>query len=333
MATTPNKNLNLPVYNSGNWDVPTNNSMSEIDTAFAGIQPINLAAYAGGTIVLTPTSPIVTTPLTSLSYLPAIIALSGAPAGAAIVEIPAGITGVWTIANAATGTYGDITISSGGGGSSYVATSGTTTMVYSDGTNINPTNTGAAPTATALVGEVKAVAFVSAPALWLLCYGQAISRTTYAALFAAIGTVFGSGDGSTTFNVPDLRGRVIAGADNMGGTAAGRLSGYTRATVGGAQSVTLTLAGIPAHTHADVGHTHGASDSGHAHGGGAQPNQFRYAGGSSATGVPGQQDTDTGYANVTIGTGYANLANAGSSGSHSNVQPTMALNYIIFAGV
>lgn len=63
----------------------------------------------------------------------------------------------------------------------------------------------------------------TAPTGWLLCYGQAISRTTYSTLFAAIGTQYGAGDGSTTFNVPDMRGRVPAGADNMGGTAANNL--------------------------------------------------------------------------------------------------------------
>lgn len=57
-----------------------------------------------------------------------------------------------------------------------------------------------------------------------MCFGQAVSRTTYAALFAAIGTAYGAGDGSTTFNVPDMRGRVAAGKDDMGGTAAGRLN-------------------------------------------------------------------------------------------------------------
>lgn len=50
---------------------------------------------------------------------------------------------------------------------------------------------------------------------WVLCYGQAISRTTYAVLFTRLGTTYGVGDGSTTFNVPDLRGRVAAGRDDM----------------------------------------------------------------------------------------------------------------------
>lgn len=73
-------------------------------------------------------------------------------------------------------------------------------------------------------GVLVPYAGATAPSGWLLCFGQAVSRTTYAALFAAIGTSWGVGDGSTTFNLPDMRGRVAAGQDNMGGTAAGRLN-------------------------------------------------------------------------------------------------------------
>jgi len=64
----------------------------------------------------------------------------------------------------------------------------------------------------------------SAPADWLFCHGQAVSRATFAALFAAIGVTHGVGDGSTTFNLPDMRGRVPAGKDDMGGSAANRLN-------------------------------------------------------------------------------------------------------------
>jgi len=87
---------------------------------------------------------------------------------------------------------------------------------------------------------------------FVLPYGQAISRTIYAALFALIGTSFGVGDGATTFNIPDLRGRVPVPPDNMGGSAAGRVttagSGVDGATVGatgGAQNVTLARANLP----------------------------------------------------------------------------------------
>lgn len=73
-------------------------------------------------------------------------------------------------------------------------------------------------------GAVMPYAGSSAPSGWLFAAGQAVSRTTYAALFAAIGTTYGAGDGSTTFNLPDLEGRAVFGRDDMSGSAAGRLS-------------------------------------------------------------------------------------------------------------
>lgn len=65
----------------------------------------------------------------------------------------------------------------------------------------------------------------TAPPSYFLCAGQAVSRTTYARLFAVIGTTFGVGDGSTTFNLPDFRGRFALGQDDMGGSAANRVAG------------------------------------------------------------------------------------------------------------
>ena len=73
-------------------------------------------------------------------------------------------------------------------------------------------------------GTVVPFAGPSAPTGWLFCFGQTVSRTTYAALFAALGTTYGAGDGSTTFVLPDLRGRLPSGKDDMGGTAASRLT-------------------------------------------------------------------------------------------------------------
>jgi microcystin-dependent protein len=90
----------------------------------------------------------------------------------------------------------------------------------------------------------------------VLPYGQAISRTTYATLFSLLGTTYGTGDGSTTFNIPDLRGRVVAGKDDMGGSAASRLSGTSITTggattlggSGGAETKTLATANLPPYT-------------------------------------------------------------------------------------
>lgn len=128
------------------------------------------------------------------------------------------------------------------------------------------------------IGIVAPFAGATAPANWLLCYGQAVSRVTYSGLYLTIGTTYGSGDGSTTFNLPDLRGRTIAGEDDMGGTAASRLTsnvsgvnGATLGAVGGSQimhahehinsaSFSGTFTGTAAsHGHSPVAHSHSGS--------------------------------------------------------------------------
>lgn len=76
-------------------------------------------------------------------------------------------------------------------------------------------------------------------------YGQALSRSVYSSLFALCTTFYGSGDGSTTFNIPDLRGRTPIGSDDMGGVAAGRVSGAGIGATGGAQSVTIAQNQLP----------------------------------------------------------------------------------------
>ncbi|WP_191058398.1 phage tail protein [Geminicoccus harenae] len=148
----------------------------------------------------------------------------------------------------------------------------------------------------------------TAPAGFLMCDGKEYSRLQYPALYAVLLTRFGSSDGDQLFKVPDLRGRVIAGVDNMGGTAAGRLttagSGVNGAVLGadgGEQAHTLTVPEIPAHTHADSRYT------------GTNPGAGSPVAGTGATAVIGQ-------------------AQGGSTGGglpHNNVQPTLVLNYII----
>lgn len=89
----------------------------------------------------------------------------------------------------------------------------------------------------------------SMPAGWLLCDGSAISRSTYADLFAIIGTYFGVGNGSTTFNLPNLTERFIRGAVNEAAIG----------TTGGLNTVTLTANNVPQHLHSiasQAGHTH-----------------------------------------------------------------------------
>lgn len=159
-------------------------------------------------------------------------------------------------------------------------------------------------------GTVLPYAGSTAPAGFLFANGQAVSRTTYSSLFAAIGTTFGSGDGSTTFNVPDLRGRVAAGVDNMGGIgAAGRLGSGENGGItgtaslgvaGGEQGHVQTLAELVPHTHPQMASTLLAQS--------GPTNQ--------GAGSPGWLTGGT-----TGSTGGGNPFNV--------VQPTLVLNYII----
>jgi microcystin-dependent protein len=162
----------------------------------------------------------------------------------------------------------------------------------------------------------------TAPSGYLLCFGQAISRTTYADLFTALGTTYGSGDGSTTFNVPDLRGRVIAGQDDMGGTSANRLTDQS----GGLDGDTLGATG-GAETHTLTGAESGTSAHGHTISGGILSGT---GGGAQSTGLQIRDDLNNvqyreGFDNFTV----ANATEADASSAHNNVQPTIVLNYII----
>ena len=124
------------------------------------------------------------------------------------------------------------------------------------------------------VGSVNAFAGDASvtPPGWLFCNGAAINRTTYAALYAVIGTTYGTGNGSTTFNLPSLSSRMIVG---QGQTAP--FTNRALAATGGEETHTLTVAEMPSHLHTvtdpghahavyDPTHNHGHSDPGHVHG-------------------------------------------------------------------
>lgn len=175
------------------------------------------------------------------------------------------------------------------------------------------------------VGTPPGVVFFTAAATipegYLVCQGQAISRTTYARLFDTISTTYGVGDGSTTFNVPDIAGRVIAGKESSASrlTAAGSgINGGTLGAAGGTQTHPLITGELAVHTHGvtDPGHLHGLNQNmaGFFSGGAAGT-----AGTLGATGIP---PTDIAFTGITVN-------NAGSGTAHQNTQPTIVLNAII----
>ena len=180
------------------------------------------------------------------------------------------------------------------------------------------------------VGAILAWPASSVPTGWLECYGQAVSRTTYAALFAAIGTAYGVGDGATTFNLPDMRGRTVAGEDDMGGSSANRLTGLgngvdgdTLGATGGLESTTIAQANIP-------NYSLPVTDPGHQHGFTVLTNQIA---GSPAvqfiqeiapTGQPGPRQV----ASATTG---ISVASGGSGTAINNVQPTIVFKWCILA--
>lgn len=151
-----------------------------------------------------------------------------------------------------------------------------------------------------LAGMIFPYAGITEPSGYLFCYGQSLSTTTYASLFAAIAYTYG-GSGST-FNVPDLRGRVIAGQDDMGGSSANRLTnqsgglnGDTLGATGGAETHQLTEAELPSFTQRNP----------------------------SATVTPAFGDSAPSAVAANSNT------TVGSDTPHNNVQPTIILNYII----
>lgn len=145
-------------------------------------------------------------------------------------------------------------------------------------------------------GSLLPYAGAAAPTGFLLCDGSLISRTTYAALFTAIGVVFGVGDGSTTFGLPDLRGRTPIGAG-----AGTLLTNRPLAIMGGEEAHLLTTAEMPSHTHNGV---------------------------APYLGVIANYNDGAGV-QMAVGNGTQISGATGGGGAHNNMQPFIALNYII----
>lgn len=189
-----------------------------------------------------------------------------------------------------------------------IPTGGTTGQVLakkSDADNdvewVNQTGGGSATGDTLPVGSIMPYPKATAPENWLICDGSAISRTDYSELFNAIGTTFGEGDGSTTFNLPNIKGRTIVGLDT---------DDTDFNTIGktlGEKTHTLTVAEMPEHNHKQSLDGGNSGNSGNAAYSWSIPaNQYLYTGDDLA-------------------------GKTGGSQPHNNIQPSFVATYIIKA--
>jgi|688.fasta_scaffold02495_2 microcystin-dependent protein len=312
-----------------------------------------IAAITGTTGILKKTSAN-TWSLDTSTYLTAnqTITLSGDVTGSgstaitttlATVSIAKGGTGQ-TTANASVNA---LLPSQTGNSGKYLTTNGTDTSwgTVSAGSSI-PSGSmqmyAGAITQTVSAGTVT----TTAPTGWLLANGNAVSRTTYSALWTALGTTsspYGQGDGSTTFNLPDLRSRVPIGV--------GQASGLSNRTLGGtvgAETVALSTAEMPQHNHTatDSGHAHttsvGTQTANHNHASNNLALFFVNTGGGAVLSggtswqaynfnqvMQGETQTHTHSVTVNNGTANVSIGNSGSGSAHNNMQPSIGLNYII----
>ena len=349
MASSYSTSLKIQLMANGEdsntWGTITNTNWNLIEQAVSGIQPItmsnanytlsnlngvsdearNMVLVVGGTssVSTTPYNQIVA-PLVNKFYV-----ITNNTAGGNPITIGGSSGSLITIPNA------------------------TTVQVYCDGTNFYSAQTASAgnfnvngnetvsgnlsvagtltvaglPAGFSPTGSVTMYAAASAPTGWLLCNGAAVSRTTYAALFAVTGTTFGAGDGSTTFNLPNYTDRMPYGT--------------TVGATGGSADSTL-----PSHTHGinDPGHAHGASssssvyDPGHAHSittgnSGSYGGPYIQSRGGTEQGG-GTNGASTGISvstSTSISGAYTGISTqtAGVSPTGTNLPPYLGINFII----
>ncbi len=413
--TTYTTDLRFPIMTPGDpgivntWGTILNSFIQVLETAVTGASAISLANLSSYSLTTANNAPD--------EARQAVYNFTGPLGGPCTVTMPqVPKTGfVW---NQTTGGQPVILTTGAPGGATLAVQSGSMMVYVCDGANVF----GPQLSAPRLPGEMVAYAGWEMPPLWYPCAGQAMSRTTYAALFAALtqaitgtttagstimsvsaevgiaavpcpisgpaipsGTIvtgetgspgawtwtlsqpatatvssvsfvtapYGVGDGSTTFNLPDLRSRVPVGIDSMAGNSVNLSPVGALGNQVGSQFLQSHAHGLtdPGHTHGtdDPGHTHGASDSGHNHelpGNtlyGSVTGQYTPANDNQTNFGVQQSYTDIGYADLTVTLAYTGLSvvsaytgisvQENGAGNGQNMQPSLGVNWIIYAGV
>jgi len=286
MASTYTTNAHLELQgtgdNVGTWGSELNSAVTTIiDNVFGAVQTISLSSTD---VTLTTTQTQVAT-----------IKLTGVLTANVSVIFPA-IGRIFFVQNSTTGNF-TVTLKIAGSGATAIAPPNSLSGQFFilDGANVYADFGGTPP------GKIDMFAMSAMPYGWLLCDGSAVSRTTYAALFSAIGTTYGTGNGSTTFNLPDARGYFPRAWDDSAGRDPGRSIGTTQ--TGAIQS-----------------HTHGVTDPGHIH----SINTWHISGSDTATRVSSSATT------TSFGTADTNSAKTGISIQSTGGTETRPIN-IAFA--
>jgi|SRR5215470_8738861 len=154
------------------------------------------------------------------------------------------------------------------------------------------------------VGEIRMFAGNFAPAGWMFCEGQLLPISEYETLFNLIGTTYG-GDGQSTFALPDLRGRIPLHQGN----------GFTLAETGGAETITLTVSQIPAHSHAALGT--------------ANPGTTTSPSAQTMSNLAGATNSAYGQDAPKSTLSPSSITSTGGSQPHNNFQPYLCIDFII----
>lgn len=374
---TANLGLQQPATGdqTNSWGTTVNTDWTIVDNAIAGLASINLPAQSGyPTVVLTFSQGSPTQQLPNRQLI-----FTGALTANTLVLLPQGRNFEIAVTNGTSGAF-SLTLGVSNGaegalGSTVAVAQGATMELFSDGTNIGvravtgPSSVAAAgnvaafadqtggalqdtgfpsSSLTSLVpsGTILEFAGTTPPSGYLLANGQAVSRTTYATLFSICGTAYGAGDGSTTFNVPDRRGRVGAGYDPSNAT--GRLTGSTAqgasaaalGNSGGEQAHTQTSAELVSHSHTatSISSSNSSStvrDPGHAHVlGNSTPGGTTFPEISASAQGTGDNNTGSATTGISVSTSTTTTTSTtntdtGGGSAFNVVQPTIILNYII----
>lgn len=248
--TTTNRSLYIPTRGSnvGTWDTPINSNFSAIDTLFGGVTSI---AVSSSNVTLN-----------TSQCQNAVIRLTGTLSANIDVIFPT-VAAIYTVENLTTGAfYVRCKMASG---NAIGVPQGVPTQVFTDGTDTKFWNPPMPGTYWDYAGDSVPAWITACTVLpWVSCDGSAVSRTTYAYLYSILGTTWGAGDGSTTFNLPDLRNRARVSVGGSRLTAGGSgIDGATVGSVGGVQTVTLAQANLPNSTLTISGSTNTTGDHQH----------------------------------------------------------------------